>query len=169
MIAENIYEEIDDNIWNTKNPNCKPDLPQRVTCNAEKYAKLARDTSKQYSLTEAHASIYQSTKIRKAPPLPELKPPPSNLTTIPKKSRIRLHSHTRFDDDPIESCLETPKHELKKGCRKVLVKGVSASTSKESLELLFENKRKTGGGEIESTVLNEKKGEAIIEFKSIEG
>lgn len=58
---------------------------------------------------------------------------------------------------------------IEKGCRRILVTGLPAEISRDTLELYFENKKKTGGGEIVSATINEKKMQAIIEFKDIEG
>jgi hypothetical protein len=54
-------------------------------------------------------------------------------------------------------------------CRTILVTGLSSDVTKDALELYFENKKKTGGGEIVSAAINEKKMEVIIEFKEHEG
>lgn len=46
----------------------------------------------------------------------------------------------------------------------VLVKGLTESISREMLELFFENRVKTGGGEIKDISINKKKREAMIMF-----
>ena len=57
----------------------------------------------------------------------------------------------------------TPKITQPPLCNSILVTGISKDTTKDALELRFENS-KFGGGEILNVIYQESKGKAIISF-----
>lgn len=105
-------------------------------------------------------------------------PQPKFNTTSKKKEKIfkrtQMKTHTLdvYDDNETtepskgKDEISETKHD---SCRMVLVKGITSDMSKDALELFFENRKKSGGGEIENTTIDLKKGEAVIEFKSSKG
>ncbi|XP_060567744.1 protein mono-ADP-ribosyltransferase PARP14-like [Ruditapes philippinarum] len=113
-------------------------------------------------------SVCMSSRHPAPPPAPPRTRPPSKpRTTDTNESRLSI-----YDDNEYENNLEGNDNGKSEGaeesCRTILVTGLSLDVSKEALELYFENKKKTGGGEIVSAIINEKKLEAVIEFKESE-
>ena len=53
--------------------------------------------------------------------------------------------------------------------RKLLVKGLKESITKEELGIHFQSRKKSGGGDIRSVELNSAKGEAVVVFEDEEG
>ena len=51
----------------------------------------------------------------------------------------------------------------------ILVEGIDSNTGKDVLEMFFENKKRSGGGEIERIQMFPKDGRAIIRFADKEG
>jgi hypothetical protein len=116
-----------------------------------------------------HNSVSDSARSSAPPPAPPRTRPPSKpRTTDTKKSRLSV-----YDDNEYENNLKGNDNGKSEGaeesCRTILVTGLSSDVTKDSLELYFENRKKTGGGEIVSAVMNEKKMEVIIKFKEHKG
>ncbi len=53
--------------------------------------------------------------------------------------------------------------------RRVVVDNIDPGASKEYLTLFFENKKRSGGGEVEHVYIDQGKGRAVIVFKEAEG
>ena len=53
--------------------------------------------------------------------------------------------------------------------RKLLVKGLKESITKRELEIHFQSRKKSGGGDIQVVELNSTKGEAVVVFEDEEG
>ena len=53
--------------------------------------------------------------------------------------------------------------------RKLLIQGLKKSITKQELEIHFQSRKKSGGGDIHSVELNSTKGEAVVVFEDEEG
>ena len=53
--------------------------------------------------------------------------------------------------------------------RKLLIQGLGESITKQELEIRFQSRKKSGGGDISSVELNSAKGEAVVVFEDEEG
>ena len=53
--------------------------------------------------------------------------------------------------------------------QKLLIQGLKKSIAKQELEIHFQSRKKSGGGDIRSVELNSTKGEAVVVFEDEEG
>ncbi|XP_053377233.1 protein mono-ADP-ribosyltransferase PARP14-like isoform X2 [Mercenaria mercenaria] len=124
------------------------------------------DEDKLKSFTETTKVSEKGTTDLTRPPLPPASRPPIKTQEV---SKFKKHTVPIFDDSNSSGDKEEHNTEgEEESCRTILVRGLSTAVSKDALELYFENKRKTGGGEIVDASIDEKKLEAVIEFKKNE-
>ena len=73
----------------------------------------------------------------------------------PRETQLRIF----VDDENVEAA----------SCPKVTVTGFQADTVNEEMELLFESKSKSGGGDIVAFELSKNKKSVIIEYRNCKG
>ena len=83
------------------------------------------------------------------------------------KSERRPVEEKITDDEEASPESSSDEHELE-SCS-IEVSGVNKETSQETLKMFFENRRKSGGGQIEDVWFNKSNGNYIITFKNREG
>ena len=111
--------------------------------------------------------------VNTQPPEPPSTNPPSKARATSKmadkkKNRLPVYDENECKDYGEEND-KKESEDIEGTCRTILVTGLSKKISKDAIELYFENKKKTGGGEIVSATINLKKLEAVVEFKESEG
>ena len=80
---------------------------------------------------------------------------------------VERDKHT-LDDAPLDVSFEM-RGRRDEDSKTIEVAGLPASTTKDSILNYFENKRRSGGGEVETVDLRLEAGVAFVTFKDIDG
>lgn len=83
-------------------------------------------------------------------------------------NRVVVHDKHSMDGAKLDVSLELPDSSEENG-KTIEVAGLAASTTPDSISNYFENKRRSGGGEVETVNLRREEGVAFVTFKDADG
>ena len=83
-------------------------------------------------------------------------------------NRVVQHDKHILNGATLDATLEMSDN-CKEGGKTIIVTGLAAKTTKDSILNYFENKRRSGGGEVENVELQRDKGVAFVTFEDANG